>query len=88
VRHRHLTTFGIPETVAEIHSLLERGRASDMRAFLRALKDDPFGKRAENALRAAQDSDVYGYLAMIRVAIHAWRSQQKATNERAGVLRR
>lgn len=89
MQHRHLTTSGIPETIAEIQSLLERGRASDMREFLRALKNNPFGERAENALRATLDSDVYGYPAMIQIAIRAWRSRQEATtNERTGALRR
>jgi SOS-response transcriptional repressor LexA len=80
VLHRHLTTSGIPTTVAEIHSLMERGRTSDMREFLTSLKDDPFGQRAENALRAAQDSEVYGYPAMIRIAIKAWRIQKEAAD--------
>jgi hypothetical protein len=59
---------------------MERGRTSDMREFLTSLKDDPFGQRAENALRAAQDSEVYGYPAMIRIAIEAWRIQKEAAD--------
>ena len=77
MQHRHLTTSGIPTTVPEIHSLLERGRTEDMRTFLRAIKDDPFGDRAENALRAAYDSEVYGYPAMIRIGVMAWRQDSR-----------
>jgi len=77
VQHRHLTTSGIPTTVAEIHSLLERGRTADMRAVLRAIKDDPFSERAENAVRAACDGEVYGYPAMIRIGVVAWRRERR-----------
>jgi hypothetical protein len=73
MRHRHLN---VPEghySIAAIHSILERGGASDIKALLRAVRDNPFSEVADMAAQAAGDSEVYGYPTLILECIKEWR---------------
>lgn len=75
MRHRHID---IPEgvyPVAAIHSIIERGGASDVMDLLRAIHDDPNGETADAALKAARSSRVYGYPALLVACITAWREE-------------
>ncbi len=75
MQHRHLE---LPEgvySVAAVHSVLERGGASDLLDLLRAIRQDPFGDAAEAAIKAASRSDVYGYSAVLLAYVEAWRAE-------------
>jgi hypothetical protein len=65
MRHRHLDVGNDSYTVAAIHSILERGGASDVLLLLSVLQSDPFSTVAEAALEAARTSEVFGYPDMI-----------------------
>lgn len=69
MRHLHLDIPGDCYSPAAIHSILERGGASDIKALLLALHDDPFSETAMAAERVARESEVYGYPALILNAL-------------------
>lgn len=75
MQHRHLD---LPETlysVAAVHSVLERGGASDIYALFAALRAAPFGPAAQAAERAARSSEVYGYPALLMACLRQWRAE-------------
>ena len=75
MKHRHINTErGLEYSVAKINSIIERGRASDVWKFFDALKSDPFGAVAENALVASENSDVYAYPKLIKLCLEEWRN--------------
>jgi hypothetical protein len=77
MRHRHLD---LPEDVystAAVHSIMERGGASDIWRLLAFLRADPFGPAAVAAEKAARRSDVYGYPALILACLELWRGMRQ-----------
>jgi hypothetical protein len=73
VRHRHLDVPAGYHSVATILSVLERGTSRDVIALLADLQADPFSALADDALAACDQSDVYGYPALIRLCVRRWR---------------
>jgi threonine aldolase len=78
MEHRHLD--GARLSTAAVASILERGRAADLRDLLTELKRDPHGAVASAALRAADSSDVYGYPELLRACLDTWRRQTATTD--------
>lgn len=83
MRHRHLDIPGDCYSPAAIHSILERGGASDIKALLRALHDDPFSETAMAAERVARESEVYGYPALILKCLGEWRRHYERSGGQA-----
>lgn len=77
MRHRHLDLPEGAYSVAAVHSVLERGGASDLWALLGALRADPHGAAAVAAERAARSSEVYGYPALILACLERWRRERQ-----------
>jgi len=78
MRHRHIDIDGDILSVTAVASIIERGQHHDIVAMMRKLRADPFSKSADNALMAAENSDVYGYPTMIRECIAQWRREHGA----------
>jgi hypothetical protein len=75
MKHRHLDLPDDHYSIATIHSVLERGSASDVIRLLHKLKADPFSELAETALEAARTSEVYGYPEMVLRCVQMWRDR-------------
>jgi hypothetical protein len=73
MRHRHLDLPENAYSIAAVHSIMERGGASDVWRLLAAVRAEPFGPTAEAAEKAARRSDVYGYPALILACLELWR---------------
>ena len=82
MRHRHIDVEQGHYSVAIIHSIIERGGASDLKALLRLLRHDPFSDVADMAVTAAQTSNVYGYPALILECLKEWRGLSKGAETR------
>jgi hypothetical protein len=79
MRHRHLDgPEGAALTVAMAASILERGDAPDVRELLRRLRADPYGPDARAAEIAAENVDVQGLPALVRVCLERWRRERRA----------
>ncbi|WP_395455765.1 hypothetical protein ACHMW5_11595 [Azospirillum melinis] len=83
MRHLHLAIPGDCYSPAAIHSILERGGASDIKALLLALHDDPFSETAMAAERVARESEVYGYPALILKCLGEWRQHHERSGGQA-----
>ncbi len=73
MRHRHLEVPDDYHSVATILSVLERGTSQDVIALLKQLGASPFSELADEALVACDQSNVYGYPALIRLCLRHWR---------------
>jgi hypothetical protein len=82
MEHRHLDTARL--STAAVASILERGRAADLRALFAALRRDPHGPAADAALRATAASEVYGYPELVRACLRAWRKPRTTTSAGSG----
>jgi hypothetical protein len=74
MKHRHIEVREGEMSVAAIESILERGSDDDIKSLMRTIRANPFSHAADNALIAADHSDVYGYPEMIRDCISRWRA--------------
>lgn len=83
MRHLHLDIPGDCYSPAAIHSILKRGAASDIKALLPALHDDPFSETAMAAERVARGSEVYGYPALILKCFREWRQYHERSGGQA-----
>lgn len=75
MRHRHLDLPDDAYPVAAVHSILERGGASDIYRLLAELRRDPHGTAASAVERAVATSKVYGYPALLRLCLERFRSE-------------
>ncbi|NTF17998.1 hypothetical protein G6L37_06245 [Agrobacterium rubi] len=73
MEHRHIETGDIL-TVAAVESVLERGRDREFIAMMNGLRAEPFSRSADNALVAAEGTDVYGRSKMLTACIEKWRN--------------
>lgn len=73
MKHRHIDSDDKILTVAAIESILERGTDAEVMALMRRLKDEPHSQSADNALIAAENTNVYGISTMIKECIQRWR---------------
>jgi hypothetical protein len=74
MRHRNMDVPLLHPSQAAVHSILERGGASDIRALFAAVYQEPWGDLARAALAAAAKSEVYGYPALLAGIIERARS--------------
>jgi hypothetical protein len=72
LEHRHIET-GDVLTVAAAESVIERGKDHEFISMMHALHADPFSRDADNALSAAEGTEVYGRSKMVRACILKWR---------------
>jgi len=75
MRHRHLDLPDDVYPVAAVHSILERGGASDIYRLLAVLRRDPYGDAASAVERAISTSNVYGYPTLLRLCLERFRSE-------------
>jgi hypothetical protein len=73
LEHRHIETGDIL-TVAAAESVIERGKDREFIAMMHSLHDNPFSRDADNALTAAEGTEVYGRSKMVRECILKWRN--------------
>jgi hypothetical protein len=73
LEHRHIETGDIL-TVAAAESVIERGKDREFIAMMHSLHEDPFSRDADNALTAAEGTEVYGRSNMVRACILKWRN--------------
>ena len=79
MRHRHLDLPAGAYTIAAVHSVLERGGATDVFALLAELRADPFGPAASRIERAVATSQVYGYPELLRLCLARFRDEATQT---------
>ncbi len=84
MRHRHLDLPDDVYSVAAVHSILERGGASDIYRLLAVLRRDPNGGPASAVERAIATSDVYGYPALLRLCLERFRRENASQSDSTG----
>jgi hypothetical protein len=78
MQHRNMDVPAGYHSIATVHSILERGTSGDVIALLAALRRQPHSTLADDALAACEQSEVYGYPALIKICLSAWRNQNVA----------